>query len=101
MTGARADCLHIGIIRAAAAFRGYPDNVLGWILDVACLAVNAVLRVDLQSRIAAIVVSHDLVDAGRAIALFRRIIEREVCVNWYRCILEGQMGRLIFLMVGC
>ena len=38
------------INRAAAAFRRYPVDVLPRVLDVAGLAVHAVLRVDLQTR---------------------------------------------------
>jgi hypothetical protein len=45
--------LHIRIIRPAAAFRYHPVDVLGRILDVAGLAVDAVLGVDLQARVAA------------------------------------------------
>ena len=39
-----------GIIRSAAAFRRDPVDVLRRVLDVACFAVDAVLRVDLQPR---------------------------------------------------
>ena len=39
---------HVGIVGPAAAFRRDPDDVLRRILDVAGLAVHAVLGVDLQ-----------------------------------------------------
>ena len=42
--------LHIGIIGSSAAFGHDPVDVLGRVLDVACLAVDAVLRVDLKPR---------------------------------------------------
>src|SRR5471032_2300546 len=41
--------LHIRIVRAAATFRRHPDDVLGWILDIAGFAMHAVLGVDLQT----------------------------------------------------
>ena len=47
--------------------RDDPDDVLRRVLDVAGLAVHAVLRVDLQA-VVAVVVLHELVDAGRAVA---------------------------------
>ena len=91
--------LHIGIVWAAAALGRYPDDVLGRILDVTRLTVDAILRVDLQSRIAAIVVTDDFVYTGRAVALFRRVVERKVRVDRYGFILQGQVDRLSFLMV--
>ena len=48
---------HVGIVRSATAFRGHPGDVLRRVLDIACLAVNAILRVDLQARVAAVVVA--------------------------------------------
>ena len=39
---------HVGIIRSSAAFRWNPDDILIGILDVAGLAVDAILRIDLQ-----------------------------------------------------
>jgi hypothetical protein len=51
----------------AAALGRDPDDVLRRILDVAGLAVDAVLRVDLQT-LAAIGIGDELVDAGRAVA---------------------------------
>src|SRR3546814_5867496 len=46
--------LHIGVIWAAATLRHHPFDVLPGILDVAGLAVHAVLRVDLQARVRAV-----------------------------------------------
>ena len=42
--------LHVGIIGSSAAFGHDPVDVLGRVLDVARLAVDAVLRVDLKPR---------------------------------------------------
>src|SRR4051812_44560418 len=46
LTG-RIVSLHVHVVRPAAAFRRDPDDVLSRVLDVARLAVHAVLRVDL------------------------------------------------------
>ena len=59
--------LHAGVVRPAAAFGRDPDDVLRRVLDVAGLAVHAVLRVDLQA-VGVVVVLHELVHAGRAVA---------------------------------
>ena len=40
---------HIRIVRTAAAFRRDPHDVLRRVLDIAGLAMHAVLRVDLQA----------------------------------------------------
>ena len=61
--------LHVRIIRASAAFRDDPVDVLGRVLDVAGFAVNAVLSIDLQSRLAALL--DEFVDTRRAITLLR------------------------------
>src|SRR5690349_10856889 len=44
---------HVGVVRAAASFGHDPLDVLPRVLDVAGLAVHAVLRVDLQPGCAA------------------------------------------------
>src|SRR3546814_18727954 len=73
--------LHIGVIWAAATLRHHPFDVLPGILDVAGLAVHAVLRVDLQARVRAVLVAHDLVHARRAVALLGRIVLREIALD--------------------
>src|SRR5262249_32346919 len=65
----RNDVSHVGIIRAAAAFRQHPGNVAVRVFDVASLAVHAVLRVDDKARLASLL--HPFVDARRAIACGR------------------------------
>src|SRR3546814_14837123 len=69
--------LHVGIIGPAATFGNHPVDVLGRVLDVAGLAVDAVLRVDLQPRPAAGTVAHDLVYLRRAVARLRRGVSSE------------------------
>src|SRR5579859_4852368 len=73
---------HIRIVRPAAAFGHYPIDILLGVLDVAGLAVHAVLRVDLQPLAVDPApwpvpwpVIDDLVDPGGTIALFGRIVE--------------------------
>src|SRR3954468_4704013 len=56
---------HIRIVRAAAALGHHPVYVLQWVLDVTSLAVDAILRVDLQPLVTTFRRVDDLVDAGR------------------------------------
>ena len=71
--------LHLRVDRAFATLRHNPGNVLRGILDIAGLAMHAILRIDLQAWIVTGFVPHDLVHAGRAITLFG-------------CVIEGQIG---------
>ena len=61
--------------------------------------MDAVLRVDLQARPAVGAFQH-LVDPGRAIALRRLGPLRQVDLDRHARILQPQMHRLIFLVVG-
>src|SRR5690606_16162430 len=65
----RARVLHVRVVRAAAALRRGPDDVLRRVLDVAGFAVDAVLGVDDEARIGAVrlVGIDDFVHARRAI----------------------------------
>src|SRR3546814_2041633 len=62
---------------------------------IAGFAVDAVLRVDLQAWRSAVVVAHDLVDAGRAIALRRLVVEPEVVLDRNARVLQRQVDRLV------
>src|SRR3546814_19276057 len=73
----RSTALHVRIIRPTATFRHHPIDILRRILDVAGLAMDAVLRVDLQTRVT-FFGSDDFVNPGRAISLLRSVIEREI-----------------------
>src|SRR5947208_12629151 len=73
---------HPRVVRPAAAFGRHPDDVLGRVLDVAGLAVHAVLCIDLQP-VAVVGVLHELVHAGRAVAALRTGVAREVHVDRY------------------
>jgi hypothetical protein len=63
--GAIACPLHLGVVRPASAFRSSPGDVAGGILDVASLAVDAVLRIDDELEVGTL--ADPLVDAGRTI----------------------------------
>ena len=75
-------------------------NILGRVFDVAGFAVNTVLGINLQPRIAAIVVPQNLIDLGWAIALFRRVIQGQIDVNRHTRVLQRQMDRLILFVIG-
>src|SRR5665213_895386 len=70
--------LHVDVIGTAATLRCHPVDVLAGILDVAGLAMHAILRVDLQPLAGGAGGIDELVDAGRAIALLGTIVNGEV-----------------------
>src|SRR5580765_8082244 len=76
-TPAPVSHLHIRVIGASAAFGGDPVDVLGRVLDVARLAVDAVLGVDLKPRLATFTF-HEFVNARRAISLLGAAIDRQI-----------------------
>ena len=43
---------------------------------------------------------HDLIHAGRTIALLRRVVERQIVGDRHFGVGQGQMGGLIFLVIG-
>ena len=90
---------HIGIVRTAATLRGSPIDVLRGILDVASFAMDAILRVDMETRIVAMAISDNLIDSGRAIALFWGIIVGEVVADSDVAIFQHQMHRLVFRVI--
>src|SRR5205085_10210018 len=61
---------HVRVVRPAAALRRHPHDVLRRVLDVAGLAVHAVLRVDLQPLVAAVFLD-ELVHGRGAVAALR------------------------------
>src|SRR6185295_12985792 len=90
--------LHVGIVRAAPAFRHHPFNVLCWVFDVTGFAVDAVLRIDLQPGSSGFL--NDLVHPSRAVALLGCVIERQIGGYRYGRVLEPQVGWLILLVIG-
>src|SRR5690606_2376237 len=81
--------LHARVVGAAAALRDFPHDVLLRVLDVAGLAVHAVLRVDAEHRLPAF--GDDLVDGRGAIALRRLVVHRQVVLDGNRGVLELQV----------
>src|SRR3546814_13042917 len=91
--------LHVRIIGASTAFGYHPIDVLGGILDVARLAMDAVLGVDDELRVA-FFLADDLVNARRAITLRRLVVHRQIVIDRNIGIAQRQVERLILLMVG-
>jgi hypothetical protein len=77
-----------------------PVDILARIFDVAGFAVDAILGIDLQTRVVAALIKQDFVDTGRAETLLGGVILSQIDRYWDRCILELQMARLIFLVIG-
>src|SRR6478735_6348972 len=71
--GQTGPLLHALVIGAAAALRRNPGDIAVRVLDVAGLAVDAVLGVDLEARASALL--DPFVNAGRAIAVRRTGID--------------------------
>jgi len=92
--------LHACIAWTVTALGHNPGDVLCWVLDVTGLAVNTILIIDLQTRVTAIIILHDLVDPSRTIALFGRIIEAEIGLDRHRLIFQRQMTGLILVVIG-
>src|SRR3954471_21335352 len=86
--------LHVRVIGASAAFGGDPVNVLGRILDVTSLAVDAILGVDLEPRLSILTIDK-FVHARRTITLLGSGINRQVDRRGYIGVLERQMNRLV------
>ena len=57
---------HIWIIRSPTTFRRHPGDVAVRILDIACFAMHAVLRVDDEARARRLF--HPFIDPRRAVA---------------------------------
>jgi hypothetical protein len=84
-----------------ACVRAHPVDVLRGALDIARLAVDAVLRVDLQLGAATRLLRFEvLVHTRRAEALLRAVEEREVARDGHGVVLEGEVRWLVALVVG-
>jgi hypothetical protein len=57
--------------------------------------MHVVLSSDLQPRIAVIRVAYDLVDSGRAIALFGCIVECQIDLDRHLGVSQGEMTELV------
>src|SRR5690625_4580561 len=91
--------LHIWIVRSTTTFWRDPDNVLRRVLDVAGLAVDAVLRVDLQTRLAGAVFD-EFINPRRTVATLRPSELGQVDVDRNRGIGQRQVSRLVLFVVG-
>src|SRR3954453_7294763 len=91
--------LHVRVIGASTAFGCDPVDILGRVLDVTRLAVDAILGVDLEPRFTVLAL-HEFVHARRTITLFGPSIYRKVDGGGYVRVLERQMNRLVFLVIG-
>ncbi len=92
--------LHPHVVRPAAAFRRDPDDVLRRVLDVAGLAVHAVLRVDLQPRLAAFVPARTRRRRPGNSGFPARRSSGRLIVRRHRGVLQGQVRGLVLLVVG-
>src|SRR3954453_5777053 len=90
--------LHVRVIWSSTAFGNDPVDVLGRVLDVACLAVDAILRVDLEPRPTSLL--DELIDSGGAVALLGPGIIGEVDRDRDFGVLESQVDRLVLLVIG-
>src|SRR5882672_2489991 len=91
--------LHVRVVRSASALWRDPNDVLGRVLDVAGLAVDAVLRVDLET-VGAVIVVDEFVHARRTVAAFRACVFREVQGDGDGRVLENQVAGLVLLVIG-
>src|SRR3546814_18374969 len=73
-------------------------RISDWSSDV-CSSDLTILRIDLQTGIT-FVRSDDFVNPGGAISLLRRVIKRKIDFDRHRRILQRQMDRLVFLVLG-
>ena len=91
-------CLHVGVVGPPGAFRRNPHDVLRRVLDVTSLAVNTVLRVDLEA-FATLVVVYYLIDTCRTVTLGRFIVHRQVLLDRNARIDQFEVNRLLLFMV--
>src|SRR5688572_2524756 len=71
-----ANLLHVRIVRSAATFGDHPLDVLLRVLDVAGLAVHAILGVDLEAGVAAL--RHEFVHPSRTVARLGPVVNGQV-----------------------
>src|SRR6266480_8123575 len=91
-------CLHVWVVRSPPTLWGDPDDILGRVLDVTGLAVNAVLRVDLEA-VGAVAVFHEFVHARRTVAAFGAGILREIDCDRNARVFQREVAGLVLLVV--
>ena len=77
----------------------HPVDVLSWVFDVTCLAVDAVLSIDLQPHSFSLLHRHVLIHTCRTEPLLWTIIESQIVFNWDTVIHQSEVGRLVVLVV--
>ena len=87
-------------VGGATTLRWNPVNVLAWVFDVTCLAVDAILCIDLKSHSHSIFPLHILIDSSWAEVLFWSTIYGQVPFHRYRVICQRQVRRLIVVVIG-
>src|SRR5690606_3752396 len=92
--------LHVRVVESASALRRGPGDVLRGVLDVAGLAVDAVLEVDLEPRVLALVVVEHLVDACRTVEPGGLPTAGQVHLDRDLRVLQLQVRGLVLLVVG-
>ena len=86
------------IIGGATPLGGHPVNILAGALDVAGLAVDAVLSVDLQTWAGLVLTRHKLVHSGRAESLFRAVKQGQVPLHRYTVVSQREVGGLVVVV---
>src|SRR4051794_22810763 len=81
--------LHVRIIGTSAALGCDPVDVLRRVLDVARLAVNAVLGIDLKPRRSTVIL-YEFINACRTVALFGARVDWQIDGGRYVGVLERQ-----------
>src|SRR5205814_4185589 len=89
---------HIHVIGTAAAFWRDPDDVLLRVLYIAGFTMHAVLRIDLEPWPGRLL--NHFIYQRRTIALRRFIVFRQIDADGDARILQNQVNRLVFLVVG-
>src|SRR5438094_801391 len=88
---------HPRIVRTATALGHHPIDVLVRVLDIAGLAVHAVLSVDDEARLSALL--DPLVDAGRAVAARRPRVDIVLGELLHGHVGDLEMNGLVLLVV--
>ena len=95
-----APILHPGVIWTPTAFRHDPVDILRRVLDVAGLAVHAILRVDLETLVTGFVGQY-FVHTGRAIPHGGLAIKWQVLLQReYPDLRQLQMTDLVLFVIG-
>ena len=79
--------LHRVVNGPFSTLRRDPNDILCGVFDITCLAMHAVLRVDLQA-VAAVFVFDVLIHASRAVARLRATVLGQINTDGYRSIFQ-------------